>query len=560
MQLLRFYVFALFISLLPEGGWAGCQDDRRIVSFDREVVQFRSYNCDIGESKLRVEFHRLGTVPATTLLANEPSQRVRDAVGAPRIVQNDVSSTFKSLLHQYGRVVDENDTLINFEAEASGAGGVAKKITDVGEWRNARIIDSGGSYPPFDEGDSIQSKIIPNKMKFFYTNYCKDEVVTNNSDSSVCRNINASTLMMLFWRTMQEGDVNLFRHRLHAYNTANARDVGSMRAIEVPANLRLMRQIAGAKWPDEFVILYGSPTDEQGCDDGRFFAYVTPVIMLDVVLIENKSEFPVSIDGLIGGMAPQTSLRTASASSALAAGENVVGGPMGTLAVNERLLIPLRIYLGPNDAFETLFPYRKTATEIYQRIGANGYTGNTSAFGAPTSKAYVYGPEIAIGGILVNGSTLKLSKRAANFMEITMTSEAGSCPYLLSWNDRENEWIEHGKILDGAPSKSKSYTEVKAFRGFRGRFRIDEREPEMAFVERAALTVILADNRVVALEPIISAEDGRVQGAASIPWGHHISIEFKLPDEVPPKSVVKSFLAITGYYSRYSTARLIGSR
>ena len=80
-----------------------------------------------------------------------------------------------------------------------------------------------------------------------------------------------------------------------------------------------------------------------------------------------------------------------------------------------------------------------------------------------------------------------------------MSAEEGSCPYLLSQGAEGSDWIDHGKILHAAPSQDREYTDVRNFSGFRARFRIEEREPEAAFINRAELTVVLKDGRTMSL-------------------------------------------------------------
>ena len=74
-----------------------------------------------------------------------------------------------------------------------------------------------------------------------------------------------------------------------------------------------------------------------------------------------------------------------------------------------------------------------------------------------------------MAGLIANGTRLDFAKRqaATNSIELSVVAEFGSCPYLLSWDEKDREWVEHGKVLHKAPAKDKSYTEARDFEGLR---------------------------------------------------------------------------------------------
>jgi hypothetical protein len=101
---------------------------------------------------------------------------------------------------------------------------------------------------------------------------------------------------------------------------------------------------------------------------------------------------------------------------------------------------------------------------VQRRKGLSGFPESTRAHQVPAFKTYLYGPELELRGLVANGITIDLPKREANFMDLTVASGLGSCPYLLS--RRGNKWVDHGKVLDKAPSKAREYTETRSFDGF----------------------------------------------------------------------------------------------
>jgi hypothetical protein len=101
------------------------------------------------------------------------------------------------------------------------------------------------------------------------------------------------------------------------------------------------------------------------------------------------------------------------------------------------------------------------------------------------ARSYIFGPDISVTGIVLNGSRVQIARRSANFIDITLSVEGSSCPYLLSWDTEIGEWIDHGKVLHKGQGKSKEYTETTKLPGLWTSFRIEEREPEIAYIDHA---------------------------------------------------------------------------
>jgi hypothetical protein len=542
-----FAALVFYFAVAQSIGYAQCIEDRRPIVFNDATIQFRSYACRTAESSFRLEFHRFGNVPSGILVAKEASERLSQVIGRPRIITNDVFSTYSSLLRQFGRVVSTEGQIIQFSAEAGGAGGSAQG-PDVFRSEAFKILpQDGGEYPAIAEIDALQAKTIPQGMKYFYTVSCQD----GGTDGSrpACRKFDWSFIGMRFWRSMRADDILAYPNRIRAYNARHGAEL--RKSVNVPAALRFLNYLAGSVWPENFAILFGT-ADQDGCEAG--FSYSTPVTMLEVALIENTSTSQVAVDGILGGQSAAVRLRpiSASASAALARGGNMLVGSVGTLQPGDRVLVPLRIILGPDRIGTDIFSYRQTSREIQRRLGANGFLGNTGAFGVPSHTSYVYGPEIAIGGFIINGSRIELANRSANFMEITMSAEVGSCPYLLA-RGGDGEWVEHGKILDKAPSRELEYTEIKSFAGFKGHFRVQEREPEIAVINKVEVTLVLRGGTELRLMPHESGFAKRYGDAVRLFWGESMDIDFDLPNDVSADEVHETRLAVTGYYVRYSS-------
>lgn len=126
-----------------------------------------------------------------------------------------------------------------------------------------------------------------------------------------------------------------------------------------------------------------------------------------------------------------------------------------SLAPGESVLIPTRIVFPASPSLKSVFSSPRAADQIFKRLGTNGFNVDRSRYGSPTFKDYTYGPELSVSGLSLNGKRIDWSRRQANFMDLVVSFEAGSCPYLLAWDSKNRDWINHGKVLHKAPSKDR---------------------------------------------------------------------------------------------------------
>jgi hypothetical protein len=332
----------------------------------------------------------------------------------------------------------------------------------------------------------------------------------------------------------------------------------------VPPDLRLVQYLAGDAWPEDFVILIGGRAEADGCWPsvdgphiaGWAFAYWPRNILVDTVMIENLSSQPIRIGGLLGTQLSTPRLRVATPPT-LPRTQARIAEMSETLVPGEKLLVPTRITFVPNETFFAIVPDRgQRSNEFHARVGTNGFRGNVSNHGAPSFsfKNYAFGHEMNVSGFVVDGKNVDLNRRpSSNFGDLVVSRETGSCPFLMSWDRQKEEWIDHGKVLDKAPRRELEYSELKTFPGFRGRFRIEEREPEIAYIDQAELTIVLRNGESRQLSPDhrkLAAHDGSYM---QLYLAEAIEIEFKLPEGVAEDDVAESQLRLTGYYERYAS-------
>jgi hypothetical protein len=157
-----------------------------------------------------------------------------------------------------------------------------------------------------------------------------------------------------------------------------------------------------------------------------------------------------------------------------------------------------------------------------------------------------------VNGLVVNNKTVKLAEHADNSVDVTIGSGFGSCPYLLAWDETDREWVNQGKVLDAGKGKSGEYSEAKTFEGFRARFRIEEREPEIAYIDHAELVASLKNGETLTLKSGNNQLADRDGDYLELMWGEGVELAFTLPEGVAAEDVTESRLTLTGYYERYS--------
>lgn len=89
------------------------------------------------------------------------------------------------------------------------------------------------------------------------------------------------------------------------------------------------------------------------------------------------------------------------------------------------------------------------------------------------------------------------------------------------------------------------------------KFKIREEELELTFVHKVRLELTLADGRTVTLKPRNRLRSEGRGHYDKIKYGAEREYDFDPPSEVDASSVLKSTLAVTGYYLRYSDATSI---
>ena len=578
---LRPSVIAAALILAPAAASADCSAEIRQAALgtgqSRETVPLRSFVCRAGinpsSPQVRVEFHRLSDGAASTLVQKRSARALTQLLGSPRIVENDVFKTYADLLGRFGATSTTGDFGPRLEVAAPQSGSATVEDSSVTKATRTlnTIARSDGAYhlffPAASEIEALIGGSLPAPLKFYYRQ-------TGEPNSPPYTE-------MLFWRSLGPDDVKNYAENAQAFNRllqrlrSQKRTTGDTRPTAVPVMLKLLQYMAGDRWPSDFVIMFASVDadqiirrskgeDQQGCGDEAIanltFEIPYPTIIVDSVLIENISNTSIRIDSLYGSQSSVSTLRALGSDSAKLTSASF--DMSRTLAPGERLLILTRISFVPQvwgdtgavtDNVADWSKRLRASTQVQKKFGTSGLRGSPANHAVPILKTYVFGPELSVAGLTVNGARIDLEQRSANFADLVMSMEGLSCPYLSSWDEASKAWVEHGKVLDQAPHESREYSELKSFPGFRSRFRIEEREPEIAFVKDVELVATLNDGTAITLKPnkVVTAAE-REGDYLSLYWGEAAEFEFELPRDIAEDQVVTSRFAVTGYYRRYS--------
>jgi hypothetical protein len=303
---------------------------------------------------------------------------------------------------------------------------------------------------------------------------------------------------------------------------------------------------------------------------------------LKVAFLTNISQSAITIDSLTGAVDKNDSLRPYQDKNEPQYQNkeqpvNIILEPGTTLA------IPLRInFVLPPRYIDEISTDKHSTNKTYEsirqlhsdyvdgKVCINSETGFSrkahllrDSFGPPVAlrgRVYSYGEAIDPKRVSVGGAQIQLSDLKGNSFSIVAQSTYGSCPYLYAIDAGEREWVRHGKLIDNASSPAKEMTQRLELPGAVTRFKISEEELELTFVHKVRLELALADGRTISLKPRNRLRPETADHYDKIKYGAEHEYRFDIPVGLDPGNVLKSTLAVTGYYLRYSDAAAIDNQ
>jgi hypothetical protein len=576
---LLFLVICLVTGLAGEAS-AQCLPSLREVKYADGSARLKDYVCKLADSagpQLRIEFDRLSEAAAGSLVEQSPYPDMQSSFQSVRLFDNAVDAEAKALFDKFG-TKEARDGCFDFSVKVA-AGGKNYAVKDPYKNCGQRTLwyfrspekeaEASDIVLPEPEDNKYIKRHLdwPSGYQYFYRQCDPGQAIE----------------CTVLWRNAKPADIADYAARRRAYE----KSLGIEDQPADPADsqgpakyLSLVAYVLRNGWRDDFQIVSaeGSVDAIDDMCSGFSFTLHTRQLVLDIAMIENLSRDAISIDGLSGTQNSVMEARPETAGKSAPASPIPI--PPIKLGPGQKLVIPLRIGFVMSDSLADLFRDRATAQKSYKQIrSASSGTvfataGSTDpngakvppvrktrdSFGPPTvamPPLYVYGPEIELRGVVLDGERLDFENASRNFMHLIVAGEYGSCPFLYAYDDRLKAWVDHGKIIDAARSKDKETTQTKTIAGFASKFKISEQELEVSFIDRARLTLSLVDGRNVELAPdkteLVEA-DGRY---AVIKSGQTMEFSFALPDGLKPEDVRQSTLAITGYYQQYSRMQVV---
>jgi len=196
----------------------------------------------------------------------------------------------------------------------------------------------------------------------------------------------------------------------------------------------------------------------------------------------------------------------------------------------------------------------------------------------PERGEYRFGPQLHLSGFLVDTQNFNLDKREPNLITLNglVSSEndpsdqpdpsdqqpdvelslhqnlntEGSCPILYVWDEVASEWVNRGKVIHTANHEDKETTSLVSVSPKARRFRLAEEELEVAFVRRTQLLLTLRDGQRISIDP--SEREG-AQFPRKISAYRSASFNYSVPEAYVSAGIARAELAVTGFYTRYST-------
>lgn len=161
---------------------------------------------------------------------------------------------------------------------------------------------------------------------------------------------------------------------------------------------------------------------------------------------------------------------------------------------------------------------------------------------------YVCGPSVGIDSIEVDN--VKYPFRQFDPTKIIIYDEmiGGSCPYVYTYSNKSNSWVNEGVILYGRIGAHKISTDEKQLDRFDGRILLKEKDPEDSFIDMVYVRAISVDGSEEILYPrdrfLSSADDKYLK----LRQGEQFLVDF---ESYKGRAAYKYILVVRGYYIPY---------
>ncbi len=301
---------------------------------------------------------------------------------------------------------------------------------------------------------------------------------------------------------------------------------------------------------------------------------IGPLLSLNVAIVENISEKPITTGRLFVKINKAETLRTREQDNATLNAAPFQSVPLfasGVLKPGEKVIIPIDLSLTNDDwdhwdtPSESADDPVKFADELarLRKVGGLRFPGVRPRLSLPTAAIegmlrrpkidfsetpeYLYGPSLRLEAVEINSGGDLVRHFDPTRLNITPEGElvGGSCPYIYSYNSATARWMNQGTILVGKSAKAKESMDETPLRSFDGRLLIRERDPEESFIDLVQIRAKLADGSSI----ILRAKDLRLRNAD----GNYLQLrqnqQMEIAFEIPVGFVAEKYYVISsGYY------------
>lgn len=557
---------------------AQCVASFREIKFPDGSARVKNYVCKsegAAKPELRVEFNRLSEAAAGSLIQGAPYPDLERAFGKIAVVDNPVTAEAKKLFDNFGTKSVEQDCYAFQVAAAAGGQQYASGSDDSAACSEARTL----WYLTFPDqaGLTTMQMPLPAEIEEYQTSAGWPRGFSFSYDANgEC--LNAPSLSCVaIWRPARPDDLANYDQNQIVYDRMAGMEPATPEEIAAQQNdpeswqykrkryFALIDYLTAGGWPDDFLYVTARPSP---CGGGLDFSLHIRQLIMDAAFIQNLTDKPLSIDGMLGAAVNGAGLRKPE--TGVVSATDAIGSGIGVLQPSATVVVPLAISFTMASSLADELRDQASAEQVFNKIQAlpagtmlalefaeePSTKKARESFAAPSlpkPAIYAFGPELRLSGLVVNGQKIVFDQASRNFMQLTAGSGYGSCPYLYSWDDGHDAWVRHGKVIDAANSQEKEMTETKTFPGFRSKFRLAEEELEVSYIDQVKLEVMLKGGAGMTLAPNFAAMDAQDESYATIKAGDRIEFSFALPPTVKAADVKQSTLAITGYYRPYSS-------
>jgi hypothetical protein len=556
-------------------------------------AKIRDYLCRGGTEAnpvaLRVTFNRLSEIAAGSLVTRTELPELDAILGKTGLGESSVYNEAVTLFETFGREITSDTEYTYFRTKietppAAGGGSATTTVQKPSIKRKARKVKYLFSAENDEEIDVYIAKddSVAKREDHWPAGYSQFYTCDRNAIRDIGNVIGCTTI----WRYITPADFSMIeadtaerdsamQRRLERESGAKQEDNPEIEQASYKRHFALLRHLSQRGWPRDFLYITASYS---GCGESLGFSYQPHQFILDVVTLENLSNSPVRTD-LLGSESETQNFRPPSSSKAL---KDRPPLPLKllplTIEPGQKITVPLRMtFVHSGMLWEKstpspdIIPFRDQSKYTYEQLQTvmpgtalrMQFTDENNkkhirikqreSFQAPAFPAaveYVYGPEIAVTGLKVSGQKFMLEGTSANFLDLSVGSDKGSCPVLYVRED--GEWVNYSKVIENAREARNKATQTVAVPPGTTHFRLAEHEPEVSYLDRISLSVTARDGRRWMLKPAqkeLAADDDvylRIYAYT------HADVSFNLPEGLAAADIAHSELEISGYYRRYS--------